>query len=1794
MDSKKRFRGDEGSELDPSDAKRFKAANGQALHKVPAPTAKASSLVSSKAIDELLMDMDDSEMLPVEVIPKATSSSSTFRQVALTSTTVSTAKSRPSKSAIEELLDGLGDDEGDTEQFSVSQVNERPAPSQVISSPPTYNFVAPTSTSLFSKATRLTPLHAPSAPTLHPSDSTSAQQATPATDALHSVAQEESTAVEPLQLFQTASTTFVTPAVSEATPATSEASIPSTNAITESLTSMEAFEAILAAGRAKQDQRATRQLHTPAVPSLSSMIVIESATSKSKATNEPQQHQDAALSSVLAADHGEDEFERALANIKAKTAAPRTFNAPVRNPIEPRANHLGTPSRAPPSSSLFQSARSIPSTDVMPESSSESTSLFHTVSRETNGSPAPLFSSARVIQSEDSATSKPSSSLFSSTKSLNSTEEAPNASLFQTASRERSSPSPSSSLFSSAKTIHNEDSSSASLFSSVKTLHRADETPNGSLFQTASRELSSPSPSTSLFSSAKAIRNEESSGTSLFSSARSIQNESSESLFQVASRELPTPASSSLFSSARNDLAASSPSTGSLFSSARNLPSESNSGTGSLFQAASRDLASNGTSNSLFSSARNLQDDDSAPNKPAEEYASASAAVGDEDDFERYLSNLGAKKSAPTFSAPRALNPAPVDEEDEFEAFLKTVSKRSAAVPAPASAKKTGSSTTYASKAASALATAPNPRKFKAPAVISPAANRSSTSKVAEDKQNADDDIQDALLSLLEGDDSDDEESAPQSTPEPTLSLNSLPRSPVVLRGHTRPMPAPTSVRQTLHEPTSVEPIPSVESPLPTESYADLLDGLESEEMTFNPPSTPQASNASRRFYASPSSKTPSTPTSSGSSRPGISNRGVVRSSPYSLTSPNAMPVVISTPNKPVEVRSPSRLHRASPSPVVSSAPSNKRARAPFTSPTRMEDGDEGEDNLTKRSKQVVYGRTTVEDTPKKPIKRIENHLFNLNPIDEQLATRKPWSEIGRAPHGFSRHQLLAYKLRPQVIDMTSDSAKTFKFSQMDVDGEMKQLGAEDMFEVLLSEGASRKVLTLPWVQNHFRWIVWKLASVERSFPQEFANAYLTPERVLAQLKYRYERELNCAQRPPLRKILEHDAPAAVHTVFMVTAVRHDGTADKSVRVTGDEGPQHYDEEEESNRIVKGPLAILELSDGWYSVHALCDPYLTRQVQDGAIFAGQKLHVFGASIIGNDNPTPPLEVTASTMLKLSINGVRRAKWDDKLGFSRVPLPSLRLSSLKPGGGNAPKIDAIILRVYPLTFSEEVIVTPTEDAPKGPDGEASPVMRVMRTPFGEDIALERFIKKKEDWIEKKTRELTMEILEESKSNGVKASARMEVDDDPNQASNGGTSHYYDESYLTNSQREKLEERLREAMEVELWLDRQVTPVLKLLICDYPGTKGPAFEVIEYLKEHGADGLMTLTAAQNKALHSLGKAMLTVYNVTEDALARFKEGTRIQASFISYKGEPFVPPRPLPNLSLNAQSDSNPNGFTNITSADDPFALSDSATEVVVAPLPRLSTTVYTVFNFPTTTRSRPTEDSLSLMEPKAQNGDSVVKTLNALFGRVATPFDALDARLKLKDVPVPENTWDLDALLDYERRRLVDRFTIANEFDGVGVVVFAGKKEIIKKCKYAQEEDLNALKDEYQLDIFLGDPSGNLLALRAESILDNLPPAAFEIGAIVCFKNVVYNGFDSHVGVHSASSTEYTEWITKAPSATANPSLKQKRDALLEWTHTNDFVETMELLSSRIIDIRTNRATRALPIANASSAIFIKS
>ena len=66
-----------------------------------------------------------------------------------------------------------------------------------------------------------------------------------------------------------------------------------------------------------------------------------------------------------------------------------------------------------------------------------------------------------------------------------------------------------------------------------------------------------------------------------------------------------------------------------------------------------------------------------------------------------------------------------------------------------------------------------------------------------------------------------------------------------------------------------------------------------------------------------------------------------------------------------------------------------------------------------------------------------------------------------------------------------------------------KALGAAEFAALLVAAGADARWATPAWTANHFRWVVWKLAALERRHDRALAGRALTAPVVLDQLKYR-------------------------------------------------------------------------------------------------------------------------------------------------------------------------------------------------------------------------------------------------------------------------------------------------------------------------------------------------------------------------------------------------------------------------------------------------------------------------------------------------------------------------------------------------------------------------------------------------------------------------------------------------------------------------------------------------------------------
>nr|CAD7409455.1 unnamed protein product [Timema cristinae] len=189
--------------------------------------------------------------------------------------------------------------------------------------------------------------------------------------------------------------------------------------------------------------------------------------------------------------------------------------------------------------------------------------------------------------------------------------------------------------------------------------------------------------------------------------------------------------------------------------------------------------------------------------------------------------------------------------------------------------------------------------------------------------------------------------------------------------------------------------------------------------------------------------------------------------------------------------------------------------------------------------------------------------------------------------HNIQSPVLLKLDIKEDVIDVTASNAVDYRFSAHDFyssamcqenvagvpvgDGSRLILDSQGLAGVvevtrafLASPGVDPSLSSNTWVHNHYRWIVWKLAATERSFPLIFAHrkvptggflhegsykrfleqpnslsctGCLSPNNVMLQLKYRYDREIDRSQRPALRKILEKDDTAAKRLVLCVARV---------------------------------------------------------------------------------------------------------------------------------------------------------------------------------------------------------------------------------------------------------------------------------------------------------------------------------------------------------------------------------------------------------------------------------------------------------------------------------------------------------------------------------------------------------------------------------------------------------------------------------------------------------------------------------
>jgi hypothetical protein len=201
------------------------------------------------------------------------------------------------------------------------------------------------------------------------------------------------------------------------------------------------------------------------------------------------------------------------------------------------------------------------------------------------------------------------------------------------------------------------------------------------------------------------------------------------------------------------------------------------------------------------------------------------------------------------------------------------------------------------------------------------------------------------------------------------------------------------------------------------------------------------------------------------------------------------------------------------------------------------------------------------------------------------------------------------------------------------------------------------------WLENHYRWIVWKLACQQRCFAATLGTSGFGLTGVVRQLVGRYEREVLRKKRSVLQRIADNTDVPGVQMVLCISAVR-----------LGD--------------------GLIELTDGWHSAWAKCDAPLLRLLLRGKLPIGMKLRIFGAEgvppgegRVGDATTHPGAEPLLPSLL-LHANGVRRAAWDTRLGKTRWRVFRVALSSLIDGGGLGPSVHVRIERRYgPRAFEQ---------------------------------------------------------------------------------------------------------------------------------------------------------------------------------------------------------------------------------------------------------------------------------------------------------------------------------------------------------------------------------------------------------------------------------------------------------------------------------------------------------------------------
>ena len=337
-----------------------------------------------------------------------------------------------------------------------------------------------------------------------------------------------------------------------------------------------------------------------------------------------------------------------------------------------------------------------------------------------------------------------------------------------------------------------------------------------------------------------------------------------------------------------------------------------------------------------------------------------------------------------------------------------------------------------------------------------------------------------------------------------------------------------------------------------------------------------------------------------------------------------------------------------------------------------------------------------IERVPSRPVEKVVPAMLSTG-IASGQRTKATTISLHQLREESAAMSPSKAQIPPSHLSVDSENASRFQFSGYHpneiilAEGISVQANSKGCAGWVEIEEALSKQFPLPvptrWVENHYRWIVWKLASTQRAFSNRL-GVYLTLDRVLSDLCYRYDREINLCHRSIIRKAMEGDESLSRCVVLLVANIIFTpNLALEPALRNSSAKPEQEEAVTPTKRSVGRPAAVIELSDGWYSVKTQLDHELSTLLSKGKLFSGMKLIIWGAQL---DMPsqTTPLEAGESVILRVFGNGTRPARWDTRLGLYQGPVAfKVPLYTVVPQGGLAPCVDVVVSRKYPVMFQE---------------------------------------------------------------------------------------------------------------------------------------------------------------------------------------------------------------------------------------------------------------------------------------------------------------------------------------------------------------------------------------------------------------------------------------------------------------------------------------------------------------------------